>query len=227
MATISPIILNQLDTLINEYEQITTRSKYDDLSDLEASLVNSFITSAVASVHRISGKDSVYSTELNTNLAKLPLGYAGSRTKYAAGVLLALRADVKNGYLDSVQQLIHANVFSDFLEMAEYLYKDGYKDPAAVLAGGVLEEHLRKLAQKNGLAIEYADSSGVLRPIKADRLNNDLKASNVYSALEHKNIVAWLELRNKAAHGKYVEYDAAHVDLLLRGIRDFLVRYPA
>ncbi len=227
MATIHASILNQLDSLVDEYERIKRSSQYGDLSDLEDAIPNTFIMNMIACINRVSGKTSIYSTELSTNLGKMHLSYCGQRTHYAASVLLALRNDVKSGYLDSVQQLIHASVFSDFLEMAEYLYKDAYKDPAAVLAGGVLEEHLRKLAQKNGLAIEYTDSSGVLRPIKAERLNNDLKGSNVYSTLEHKSIVAWLELRNKAAHGKYSDYDAAHVDLLLHGIRDFLVRYPA
>ncbi len=38
--------------------------------------------------------------------------------------------------------------------MAEYLLKEGYKDPAAVITGSTLEEHLRKLCIKNGIDIE-------------------------------------------------------------------------
>jgi hypothetical protein len=61
------------------------------------------------------------------------------------GVLRALRADYEAGRLQSFQELVHADLFSDFLEMAEYFLQEGYKDPAAVIAGGVLEQHLRKL----------------------------------------------------------------------------------
>ena len=42
---------------------------------------------------------------------------------------------------------MHAELFADFLEMADYLLSEGYKDPAAVLGGSMLEEHLRQLRQ--------------------------------------------------------------------------------
>jgi hypothetical protein len=40
-------------------------------------------------------------------------------------------------------------------------------------------------------------------------------------------VTAWLEVRNKAAHGKFEEYPSEHVDLLLRGVRGLISRYPA
>src|SRR6516162_7987576 len=64
------------------------------------------------------------------------------------GVLRALREDYLAGHLQSFHDLIHADLFSDFLDMAQYFFDEGYKDPAAVMAGGVLEEHLRKLCGK-------------------------------------------------------------------------------
>jgi hypothetical protein len=125
--------------------------------------------------------------------------------------------------LANLNELVHANIFNDFLEMADYLQKEGYKDSAAVLAGGTLEEHLRKLSQKNEIATEKEDS----RPKKADRLNADLTSANVYSKLDQKNVTAWLDLRNKAAHGKYSYYSKEQVALMIQGIRDFISRYPA
>jgi hypothetical protein len=44
-------------------------------------------------------------------------------------------------------------LFSDFLELASYLNSEGYKDAAAVICGGVLEGHLRKLSEKLGIAV--------------------------------------------------------------------------
>ena len=55
-------------------------------------------------------------------------------------------------------------------QMAEYLLGEGYKDPAAVLIGGVLEQYLRKQCEKSG--IEVNSDSG--KPRKADTLNSDL-----------------------------------------------------
>jgi hypothetical protein len=36
-----------------------------------------------------------------------------------------------------------------------------------------------------------------------------------------------LDLRNKAAHWKYGEYDQKQVEVMLQGVRDFVVRNPA
>lgn len=60
-----------------------------------------------------------------------------------------MREDYEAGYMRTVEELIHADLFADFLERTDELVSKGYKDPAAVLAGSVLEEHLRKLAVKH------------------------------------------------------------------------------
>ncbi len=136
------------------------------------------------------------------------------------GAVSAIRDAVKEGLLLQVEDLVRADLFADFLEMAEYLLREGYKDPAAVIIGGVLEEHLRKLCDKN--AIAPADVDG--KPKKASLLNDDLAKAKAYEKLEQKNVTAWLDLRNKAAHGRYSEYEASHVDDMLRSVRNFLTR---
>ena len=139
-----------------------------------------------------------------------------------SGILEALRADYAAGYLQTVEELIHADVFADFLDMAKELLAKKYKDPAAVIAGSTLEEHLRKLAAATGLK---TDAGG--KPKKADTLNADLRKAGAYNALEQKSVTAWLGIRNSAAHGKYDEYDHAQVEGLIRDVRDFMVRHPA
>jgi hypothetical protein len=138
------------------------------------------------------------------------------------GVLGALRSDMANGRLSGMVGLIAAELFSDFLEMAQHLVEEGYKDPAAVLAGGVLEEHLRKLSEKAGLPTTGMDG----KPLKADTMNAALMKADVYDKLDLKNVTAWLDLRNKAAHGEYAAYGKEQVALLLQSIRDFITRVP-
>ena len=58
-------------------------------------------------------------------------------------------------------------------------------------------------------------------------MNNDLAFADVYSKLDQKNVTAWLDLRNKAAHGKYDEYNADQVRNLLVGVREFAARIAA
>jgi len=89
--------------------------------------------------------------------------------EYLTGILAALRSDVDGDYLQPLAELIRADLFSDFLSMAEYLLDGGYKEAAAVLIGGVLEEQLRNLAIKSWVPATVGS-----RPIKADQLNADL-----------------------------------------------------
>jgi hypothetical protein len=141
-------------------------------------------------------------------------------------ILEALENDYRAGYLQTVPERIHADMFADFLEMSEYLMGDGLKDPAAVLIGGVLEQHLRQLAQKNGVAVETATTTGT-KPKKADALNADLATTGAYGKNEQKQITAWLGIRNSAGHANYTEYTKEQVDLFLQGLRDFIARHPA
>jgi hypothetical protein len=41
-----------------------------------------------------------------------------------------------------------------------------------------------------------------------------------------KNVAAWLDLRNHAAHGEFDRHDAAHVRLMLEAIRVFVAQHP-
>ncbi len=140
-----------------------------------------------------------------------------------AGVVQALRADYRADCLQSFRELLNAQLCSDFLGMAEYILQDeNLKQPAAVLAGGVLEEHLRKLCNKFGIA---TTANG--KPKKADTMNSDLRTAGCYGLNEQKQIVAWLGIRNSAAHAKYDEFDEDQVRNMISGLRDFTSKYSA
>lgn len=97
--------------------------------------------------------------------------------------------------------------FVDFSEI-EFLLDQGHKDAAAVMCGGELEKHLRKLCVSNGVDVFLTSGSGgEPRPKKAEQLNAELASINVYGKLDQKNITSWLDLRNKAVHGEYYEYN--------------------
>jgi hypothetical protein len=227
MKQFATIVLPQLDELISTFEDLGRRTKHYDFSDIDRDETSSFILAGLDAIHRIAGTNSQYATQLDDLIKKLgPYDYL-TPLPHVAGALKALRRAVASGYLVTLQELMHADLFSDFLEMAEHLLKEGYKDPAAVLIGGVLEEHLRKLCAKNGIALEYLDARGVLHPTKAETMNMDLASNNVYSKLDQKSVTAWLDLRNKAAHGQYGDYTSQQVEFLLQQVRDFLVRLPA
>ena len=224
MTGIQEQLVAQLDDVLGEFAGLPKRSKYDDISDLPEAEVTRFAGRAEAAIHRIAGRPSSYSEQAD-RIVKAG-GYSGFMARALAGTLQALRADVAAGYVRSQRELLHAELFADFLEMAQHLANEGYKDAAAVIAGSSLEAHLRQLCAKASISSD-ATVNGSVAPKKADRLNSELAAVAAYSKLDQKNVTAWLDLRNKAAHGKYAEYEAPQVNLQIAGIRDFISRNPA
>lgn len=215
------IFIKQLESVINEYTKHIEQSQYDDGSDvISEALVRQLQTRAIAAIERTSGKSSVYYERANAVFQENDHIY--NKLAGVVGVTESLLIDVKSGYLQSFEELIHANLFGDFLEMSEHLLSTGYKDAAAVMAGSTLEAHLKQLASKFSVAVKVSD-----RPKKADAINSDLAKVNAYTKLDQKNITAWLGLRNQAAHGNYSEYDKQQVNLLISSIRDFITRNPA
>jgi len=139
------------------------------------------------------------------------------------GILRAIRGEIAGGWLFTVKGLVTAEVFTDYMEMAEHLLESNYKDPAAVIAGSTLEEHLRQLCRKNGIpVVRQKDGKDV--PLKADLLNSELTKAGAYTMLDQKLVTAWLDLRNKAAHGEYGEYNADQVKGMITGITEFMAR---
>lgn len=138
-------------------------------------------------------------------------------------VAVGLRDDLSDGWTESVAELVHAETHSDYLEMAESLLSSGSKDPAAVIVGTALEVHVRALCVKHGVDTELSTGA----PKKADTMNADLKKAGVYGTLQQKQLTAWMDLRNKAAHGDWKEYDIQQVRLLIDGVREFMLKFPA
>lgn len=223
------LFLKQLEEILEEFKTVSAKSQYDDLSDIaEGVEVAALITKSLATIERIVGNKSEYYNSLNIAYEKkYSHGNSGLKLKYIIGIVKALNDDLTNGYLLSLKELIHADVFSDYIEMADYLLSEGYKDPAAVITGSTLESHLRKLCSKNSIPVESENANGKLVAKKADLLNSELAKKEIYNKTYQKQITAWLDLRNNAAHGKYDEYGNAEVKLMISGIMNFLLTYPA
>jgi len=218
MTITQPSPIQQLEQVLDRYKN-AAGGGWDDLHNHPRAEQSEIYTSLVAAIERLAPTGTAYYTSLQ-DVKKGGFNYRVIPT--LVGIAEALKVAYASGYLYRIEELIHADLFADFLAMGEYLLEEGYKDPAAVIIGGVLEEHLRKLCLKNSIAIIVNN-----RFKKADAMNADLTKSNVYNRLDQKNITAWLDLRNKAAHGRYTEYTDDQVGVALLGIRDFIARFPA
>ena len=214
----------QLNKIMEEYQSLRSRSQYDDLSDLPDNEIIRLTTRSRASIERISEKNSVYYRQSEEIIANG--GFLGYVCTQIIGVVDSLKVDAESDFLKSYEELIHGELFSDFIDMVRHLSSEGYKDPAAVIAGSTLESHLKNLCIKFSIeTIFEKDGKNISK--KADKLNSELVKAGAYLKLDQKNITAWLDLRNKVAHGHYAEYSKEQVNLLIDSISDFISRHPA
>lgn len=129
-------------------------------------------------------------------------------------VFLAAKEDFEGEYLSSIRSLIQAEVFGSELEQATELLTSGYKLPAAVVAGIVLETALRELCDQNQL------SHG-----KLSKMNEDLVKQGLYNANMAKRITALAAIRNSAAHGKPDEVSEGDVKSMIDDVDRFLSQH--
>jgi hypothetical protein len=210
--------LKQIDLLIGEFDALKARARRSDMSDLKPQspiLANRL----EAALDRLAPAGSTYARTVDAARAR-PWHLKINTLREIAG---ALREDIAAGWLTSVLELAHVDTYAGYLEMAEGLSRQGYKDAAAVIAGTSLEVHMKALATKHGISLQLQSGA----PKKMDAVNAELKAAGVYNALEHKQVTAWLAIRNSAAHGDYGDYDETAVKAMVGGVGGFAGKYPA
>jgi len=217
-------ILNKLTSLINETRGLLNQVVEDDYNEDPSVTVKfyTYRTSALSFLKITLGQDNIYFNDFLNSVRY----YKPYNLKYALELLERIRTDVNDGWLTDIKSLISGEIYSDFIEMAEDLLDQGYKDAAAVITGSVLEENIRQLCILNNISTHRVDAkSGKDKPLKADTMNAELSKANIYNNLVQKSITANLDLRNKAAHGKYDEYDRDQVRLMLHSVIDFTSKY--
>ena len=216
------VLIERVDFLINKGKNDILRngySQYNSSSAIDVSIYMGFRTACLSFISSLYGENHSYYKEYY----RFGQGTYKSLIESGICILQSIRNEIEKGWLDSLRQLVSSEVFSDFLEMSKHLLDEKYKDPAAVMIGSVLEEHIRHLCINNNIEIEIKKDT-VIKYMKAESMNTELVKSGVYGVLEQKSVTAWLDLRNRAAHGKYTEYNIEQVQLMYQGVLDFICR---
>jgi len=136
------------------------------------------------------------------------------QVEWIEGILAGALDDLKSGMLVGQEFLIAGQVFDSVLEQARHLNGVGHKDAAAVLARVVIEDALRRLSRQAGIADDQS----------ASVLNDELKKAGRYVQSQWRQIQAWLDIGNDAAHGHFEKYDDARVASMIDEIEGFLAR---
>ena len=217
-------MVKRIDELLQQGKDVlaTRRFGKDGIYEfVDAGKIKGFRSAALSFLERTYSASHSHYREFD----KLVDGYYPSDVEIGMSILQSARDEISGDWLFSIKSLITAEVFSDFIDMASYLVQQDYKDAAAVIAGSVLEEHLRQLCNRRDINVDMETTAGI-KTKTSDRLNADLAAAEVYSKLDQKAVTMWLDLRNKAAHGRYDEYNKSQVVNMISGITEFMARVP-
>jgi hypothetical protein len=179
---------------------------------LNGQLLEQWSTSVLTLLSRVFGRSS---TTCERFIASLEVKYSNSHVRFHKlnSVFRSAKDDYLGGYLFDVRNIAAASLFDDELEQAQYFLNAGFKAPAAVVTGVVLETTLREMCTQHP-DLEPSDN--------ANRMNADLAKAGVYNAMRAKQITAWADIRNQAAHGRPEEFDEGDVHRMIDGVRDFI-----
>ena len=141
--------------------------------------------------------------------------YATSGSVRASGILRAALEDVEQGHLATIQQLATADIFLDFLEQADHLLSHGYSAPAASLAGAVLENGLRSLAERNDIAVKARDDLSAL--------NSKIVPKGGYNRLRQA-VAVWVDVEEPRPNHRPFSMTFGRVTLNYQGRARFFLR---
>ncbi len=208
--------------LLQGHAVLETRHSDHGLYRVDFGKFKGFRSASLSFIAGVYGIDHTYYNEFASTVESAVEAAAES----GIAILQAVRDEIAGGWLSSFKSLIVAEVFGDFLDMANYLRGQNYKDAAAVIAGSVLGEHLRRLCQKHSIDVSNSNNGKTI-PMETDRLNAELASADVYSKLDQKSVTSWLDLRNNAAHGHYGKYNLDQVKNMITGVTEFMARLQA
>ena len=221
-------ILKRIDGVL-EYANETIKDTNEQIDNykndlvvgsyLKGKLEVSLILKLKQIIKDIAPKNSEY--WLYANSIKEPYSY--SMIYKLFGILDSLKDDYANDFLNSFNEMIDADIFTDILEQAEYLLSQSYFRASAVVAGVALESHLRKLAEKNQIPIKNEEG----KYVNADSLNGNLLKNQIIDKTMNKSITGWLGLRNDAAHPDPKQINEGMIEPMIAGIKVFIEKYPA
>lgn len=129
------------------------------------------------------------------------------------GVLEAVAGDWEHGLLRQVEYVIAAQTFDEFLDHAAMYHKAGKKIEASVLGSAVLEDTVKKVAAKNGLATGGKS---------LEELIDTLVTASAITPVKAKRIKSWAGVRNHALHAEWDSFDIRDVGTMIQGVRELI-----
>lgn len=138
----------------------------------------------------------------------------GEAMSHYLSVLRALSEELQMGFLYGVEMLVARDMLGTIVEEAKVLLQAKYKDAAAIYCRVILETSIKKLCDNNKITYRKKE--------KLNSLSNKLRKRGLLNLPEWRQIQAWTDIGNSAAHGKFSDYTEDDVKNMLNGIKNFI-----
>jgi iron only hydrogenase large subunit-like protein len=211
-------ILLKFDELIEEAKQVAEER------DKNIKISGESIISPVGYFKLLSSTKALFSYLNTTTYNEMIKEHCTDRVNpgILQGILESAKREFVFGLLAHPRIIATADSMEDFLEQADYLLEQDYKDATCVLVGGVLEATLRSMLENKYPSIEFNPKEGLRK------FNEHLhKQASAYDKVTFKLIDGYAELRNLAAHGKYDQYTKDQVKEFILFTRNFISNWFA
>lgn len=178
----------------------------------------SWLTSASNLIHFLVPSESPLAQDCDRLMADehLKQGVPSNVLVLMLGLLTGVKDEWDNGFLGKIEYIVAGATFDDFLDHAAEYHRGNKKIEAAVLSSAVLEDTVKKIAQKNGIQT----GGKTLEP-----LINALVKANVLTSVKGKRVKAYAGVRNHALHAEWDEFEISDVGDLIHGTRELLENY--
>jgi hypothetical protein len=133
-----------------------------------------------------------------------------------AALLKRLLEEIDRGLLTTIENHAIAVTFDDFLDHGTEYLKHGRKDEAAVIAGIVFEDTIRRICR----VLEIAENG-----VKLDTLITELKNRNVLTELKAKRARSAAGLRTSAAHARWEDIEHNDVKPIIEFTRELMAAH--
>ena len=145
--------------------------------------------------------------------------------KKERAIFLSAKEEFEGEYLFEIKNLVHAEVFSNELEQAQHFLESKYDVAAAVTAGVVLETSLKRICEQRTPTIDLVKDNG--KPKTTDTLVSELKAAGEFHEATAKQMRAWMNVRNDAAHGTRGngQFADGEIGRMIEGIASFVAKH--
>jgi hypothetical protein len=170
--------------------------------------------SCLNAIEIIAGKKSIFYERFRHRSSSYTEDDFHKAISFHLSALKALKEDLEMGFLYGVEMLVTKDILDTIFDEARTLLKARYKDAAAIYCRVIIETALKKICDKNKITYRIKE--------RLSTISNKLRKKGHLNLPEWRQIQAWADIGNAAAHGKFDAYTADDVKNMLDGLETFL-----